>query len=61
MDIQETTVTIRIWSAPGAPEAERAEARGIVESIRIEPQDNKRGFEILGGRAGSLTLRTAWG
>ena len=46
VDIQGTTVTILLIAEPRAPEAELAEAHEIIESIRVEPQDNDLGFRL---------------
>ena len=52
VDIQGTTVTISLGAKPGAPKAEVAEAREIIESIRAEPQDSVLGFRLI------FTLKT---
>ena len=46
VDIQGTTVTITIVAEPEAPAAELAEAHEIVDSIRMQPQDNDLGFRL---------------
>jgi len=52
VDIQGTTVTIRLCTRPEAPRTEVAEAREVIESIRVEPVDNDLGFRLI------LTLTT---
>ena len=52
VDIQGTTVTILLHAGPAATEAELAEAHEIIESIRMDPQDNDLGFRLI------LTLTT---
>jgi hypothetical protein len=55
VDIEGTTVTIRIVAEPRARDTELAEARGIIQSIRVEPRDNALGFRLV------FTLQTgAW-
>ena len=46
VDIQGTTVTILLIEEPRARETELAEAHQIIESMRVEPQDNELGFRL---------------
>lgn len=46
VNIQGTTVTITLIEEPRARESELAEAHEIIESIRMEPQDNELGFRL---------------
>lgn len=46
VDIQGTTVTILVIEEPRARNAELADAHRIIESIRMEPQDNELGFRL---------------
>ena len=46
VDIEGTTVTILLTAEHGARETELAEAHEIIESIRMEPQDNRMGFRL---------------
>lgn len=47
VDVQGTTVTFLLLAKPGAPEAELAEAHEVIDSIRVEAQDNELGFRLL--------------
>ena len=48
VDIQGTTVTVSLVDEePGARDSELAEAHEMIESIRVEPQDNALGFRLL--------------
>ena len=46
VDIQGTTVTILVIEESRARNGELADAHRIVESIRMEPQDNELGFRL---------------
>lgn len=45
--IKGTTLAIRLEAEPGASDADVAEARAIIKSMRTEPQDTKRGFRLV--------------
>jgi hypothetical protein len=47
VDIQGTTVTFLLIAEPGAPKGEVAEAREIIRSIRVEPQNTQLGFRLI--------------
>jgi hypothetical protein len=52
VDIQGTTVTIKLCARPGAPADEIAEAHEIIESIRVESGSSDSGIRLI------LTLTT---
>ena len=47
VDINGTTVTILLIAKPRAPKGEVAEAREIIESISVDPEDNELGFRLI--------------
>ena len=47
VDIDGTTIAIRLKAKPGTSEADLAEAYAIVGSMRTEPQNNDMGFELI--------------
>jgi hypothetical protein len=47
VDIQGTTVTIKLCAKPGAPADEIVEAHDIIESIRVEPWSGDLGFRLV--------------
>jgi hypothetical protein len=46
-DIQGTTVAIHVVKGNEARESEMIEAHEIIDSIRVEPQDNSLGFRLV--------------
>ncbi len=47
VDIEGTTIAIRVEARPGTNEAHLAEAHAIIESMRTEPRDNEFGFRLV--------------
>jgi len=47
VDIEGTTIAIRLTARPGASEADLADAHAIIESMRYEPRDNDFGFRLV--------------
>ncbi len=47
VDIQGTTLAIRLKAEPGASDADLAEAHAIIASMRTEPRDTKVGFRLV--------------
>lgn len=45
--IQGMTIAIRFEAKPGASDADLAEARAVIDSMRTEPQDTKLGFRLV--------------
>lgn len=54
IDVEGTTVYIVAEIPPGTSEAQLAEAHAIVESIRVEPQEDDPGFRLV------FTLPDGW-
>jgi hypothetical protein len=47
VDIQGTTIAIRLTAQPGTSEADLADAHAIIGSMRYERQDNDLGFRLV--------------
>ena len=47
VDIEGTTIAIRLAAEPGTSQADLAEAYTIIGSMRTEPWDNDRGFRLV--------------
>ena len=47
VDIEGTTVTVKLCARPGAPADQIREAHDIIESIRVEPRDSQLGFRLV--------------
>ncbi|HEY6567688.1 MAG TPA: hypothetical protein VI341_09230 [Actinomycetota bacterium] len=47
VDIEGTTIAIRLEARPGTSQSDLAEAHAIIESIRTEPRDNDLGFRLV--------------
>jgi hypothetical protein len=47
VDIQETTLAIRLDARPGASAADLAEAHAVIRSMRAEPRSTKLGFRLV--------------
>jgi len=47
VDIDGVSVAITLYARPGTPDADLAEARAIVQSIRYEPEANPLGFRLV--------------
>ena len=47
VDIEGTTIVIRLKAEPGTSQADLAEAHAIIDSMRTEPVDNRFGFRLV--------------
>jgi hypothetical protein len=47
VDIEGTTIAIRLTARPGTSQADLDEAHAIIDSIRTEPKDNHLGFRLV--------------
>ena len=47
VDIEGTTIAIRLIAEPGTSQVDLAEAHAIVDSVRTEPMDNRLGFRLV--------------
>jgi hypothetical protein len=52
VNIQDTTLAIRLDAKPGTSDAELTEAYAVIGSMRTEPRDTKLGFRLV------FTLKT---
>ena len=47
VEIEGTTIVIRLEARPGTSQADLAEAHAIIDSLRTQPQENDLGFRLL--------------
>lgn len=47
VDVEDTTIAIRLHAEPGASQADLDEAHAIIDSIRTEPRDTDLGFRLV--------------
>jgi hypothetical protein len=47
VDIEATTVAIRLEAEPGTSQADLDEAHAIIDSMWTQPRDNRRGFRLV--------------
>ncbi|HEY7848055.1 MAG TPA: hypothetical protein VIC83_07680 [Candidatus Limnocylindria bacterium] len=47
LDLEGTSVTVKISTEPGTSESDLAEARAIVDSIRTGPRENSDGLRVI--------------
>jgi hypothetical protein len=47
VDVDGTTIVIRLDAEPGTSEADLAEAHAIIDSMRTEPEDTNLGFRLV--------------